>query len=98
MRRAEQFIIHWIFIKENLRTASKESIAIIKQKENERGNESFSSFHRKIHFANLSFRGKLGKIPTHKPAFSPHLSRMAATYTGLRPAIVLVVGGPEGVQ
>ena len=48
MRRAEQFIIHWIFIKENLRTASKESIAIIKPRENKRGNESFSSFHRKI--------------------------------------------------
>ena len=47
MRRAEQFIT-LDFIKENLRTASKESTAIIKPRENKRGNESFSSFHRKI--------------------------------------------------
>ena len=48
MRRAEQVYHSLDFIKENLRTASKESIAIIKPRENKRGNESFSSFHRKI--------------------------------------------------
>ena len=36
------------FIKENLRTASKESIAIIKPREKKRGNESSGSFNRKI--------------------------------------------------
>ena len=46
MRRAEQFIT--LNFKENLRTASKDSIAIIKPRKNKRGNESFSSFHRKI--------------------------------------------------
>ena len=45
MRRTEQLAT---LIKENLRRASKESIAVIKPRENKRGNESFSSFHRKI--------------------------------------------------
>ena len=44
MRRAEQFIILWILAKRT----SKDSIAIIKPRKNKRGNESFSSFHRKI--------------------------------------------------
>ena len=47
MRPAEQFIT-LDFVKENLRKASKESIAIIKPRGNKRGNESFSGFHRKI--------------------------------------------------
>ena len=42
-------VIHSLdFIKKNLRRASKESIAIIKPRENTRGNARFSSFHRKI--------------------------------------------------
>ena len=47
MKQAEQ-LITLDFIKENLRRASKESIAIIKPRENTRGNKSFSSFYRKI--------------------------------------------------
>ena len=42
------------YIKENLRRASKESIAIIKPRENKVGNESFGSFQRKIIGLNLS--------------------------------------------
>ena len=48
MKQAEQLITLWIFIKENLRRDSKESIAIIKPRENKRGNKSFGNFHRKI--------------------------------------------------
>ena len=36
------------FIKENLRTASKESSTVIKPRENKRGNEGFDGFKRKI--------------------------------------------------
>ena len=47
MKRAEQLITQ-DFIKENLGRASKESIAIIKPRENKRENESSDSFNRKI--------------------------------------------------
>ena len=46
MRRAEQ-LITLDFIKENLRRASKESIAIIKPRENKRENKSSGSFSKR---------------------------------------------------
>ena len=49
LRKAEQ-LITLDFIKENLRRTSKESIAIIKPRENKRGNEHFGSLNRKILF------------------------------------------------
>ena len=45
MRRTEQLVT---LIKENLRRASKDSTAIIKPRENKRGNVSSGSFNRKI--------------------------------------------------
>ena len=45
MRRTEQLAT---LIKENLRRASKESIAVIKPRENKRENVSSGSFNRKI--------------------------------------------------
>ena len=38
----------WFFVKDNLRRANKESIAITKPRENKKGNESSGSFNRKI--------------------------------------------------